>query len=222
MNRVKKALVVARSAFPSSKCAFPIVLVSHLTNRIDDSALLNKCLDHLVLTSKIRHFVVPNSQFRNEKAIVFMKDISKYFKKILANQKDSTKRNILLLFQKVMVETAEPYIFLEDLEEALNDDKGGIKFLLQSGLLARKNNEEYFFSVPKGSDFFESLMNGRKEIKRLFKMFKFNECNQSVFLKRTLRSSTLGSQFHIQDAIAIHLLRRVETPGGIILKLGNV
>eukprot|EP00299_Pterocystis_sp_00344_P019577 c9694_g1_i4.p1 GENE.c9694_g1_i4~~c9694_g1_i4.p1 ORF type:complete len:218 (+),score=39.97 c9694_g1_i4:277-930(+) len=86
-------------------------------------------------------------------------------------------------------------------------------------LTTRPSSELFSFSLPNIGPIIAMVLRGRKEALSFIRRKKFKDVLEKDLLKHKLKTSTLGSKFHMQDIVGAELVRLVKTPTGNLLQL---
>lgn len=68
---------------------------------------------------------------------------------------------------------------------------------------------------------FCSIIQGRKELMSFMKRRKYKEMMLALLEKKRLRFSQLDIRFHLRDLIGAGLLKTVETPTGLLVRVAK-
>ena len=81
-----------------------------------------------------------------------------------------------------------------------------------------RSNSMHLWS-PRLGFFVTSLIEGRKEMLKMFQRKKYREIKESRLFECKLRKSRLGIKYHLRDLIGLGLLDEKSTPVGKFFRL---
>ncbi|KAF3796354.1 Serine/threonine-protein kinase 19 [Nymphaea thermarum] len=109
------------------------------------------------------------------------------------------------------------------LSSAGNVKDDHISLLINAGLVTRQlaDSDMYWFSIPNIGSLLKGLSQGRKELMSFMKRRKYKEMMLALLEKKRLRFSQLDIRFHLRDLIGAGLLKTVETPTGLLVRVAK-
>ncbi|CAD7700987.1 unnamed protein product [Ostreobium quekettii] len=235
------AILLLKSQFPkfASAHVHPVVLKSQLYSIVTDRTIVDRELDSLRHSHKIRWLRLPFGT--DEYAVVVMED---YHEEINDAKRrhcstaenehagrvfDCFKEQILSSVVDVKVSHADLLNLLQCWSDSTPDqpvEEEQISALLGAGLLTRMTTarlQGYHFAVPSAGHVVASITKGRRELIGLFKKRRNSEIAEKELFsgKYKLKQSKLGVRFHTRDLVGKGILHQIRSTVGTVYRLAK-
>lgn len=224
----------------------PPLLLKHMIYPIfNNNTFVDKNLEEYIQQGKIRQFYL-NSIENDGICYLFTEDYLSYFSTITENYKksqlkigkevkkdlDSPNKKLqekttefdfdklyLDFVQYLLPQCTETFVSRKDLKEKTKCDDIGLEHLLKIGLFRNKDEDTFWFSIPNGGKFMDSLFKGRKEIFGMIKKKKFKEILLKDLIRKGLKTSDLTILYLIKDLLASNYIKMVDTHNGKLISI---
>ncbi|CAA6662487.1 unnamed protein product [Spirodela intermedia] len=224
------ALQMMRAQFPkiNKVSVEPFVLRSQLYSSIKDRTQVDRELESLKKEKVLRIFKLNTGQ--DDHAVMFMDDYNNQIG--VAMKRLGTKNEDLIQ----VFEWFKTYVTGTKLDVGIDHNElcsllsfGGkvkeehVSLLINAGFLTRQlvDPSMYWFSIPNIGLLLKGLSQGRKELVSLLRKRKHREMMLAALEKKRLRLSLLDMRFHLRDLIGSGVLKTVESPTGLIVRLSK-
>ncbi|CAF0716133.1 unnamed protein product [Brachionus calyciflorus] len=220
------ALNFFKSIFPNKMFEnLPEIIHLHqLYSLFKNRTEVDREIDSLRSESKIILFHFESNQ-QKEILICFTDDFKDYIGK---HVKENCKRkNLIDLFMEKILLQNNLTIDSDTLIDEYKLSDSDISILVQEGLLGIKDSSNFWFSIPNLGKFRRILVETRKSLLDLLRRQKYKEINLRLFFNNLLiqkhknfRSvNRLGAIYVLCDLIGNDLVRKIDSPMGIVIKL---
>ncbi|CAN6479468.1 unnamed protein product [Victoria cruziana] len=224
------ALRIMRTQFPKLEKASvePFVLRTQLYSSINDRTQVDRELESLRKEKVLRIFKLNTGQ--DDQAVMFMDDYLKQMDAAVKRVKAKDPADL------VVFEWFKMYVLASNLDVSIGHHElcillssGGnvkddhISLLINAGLVTRQlaDSDMYWFSIPNIGSSLKGLSQGRKELMSFMNRRKYKEIMLALLEKKRLRFSQLDVRFHLRDLIGAGLLKTVETPAGLLVRVAK-
>lgn len=168
-----------------------------------------------------------DSNLESETLICFRDDFKEY---ILTQIQQNSKHKYLIdiFLNKILPnETSQLSISKTSLLTDYKIGDSDISSLIQLGLLAIKDPSNFWFSIPNLGKFRRILLATRKSLLDLLRRQKYKEINLRSFFNNLLIQkhknfktiNKIGAIYVVCDLIGNDLIRKIDSPMGIVIKL---
>ncbi|CAA7398886.1 unnamed protein product [Spirodela intermedia] len=213
------ALQMMRAQFPK---------INKLYSSIKDRTQVDRELESLKKEKVLRIFKLNTGQ--DDHAVMFMDDYNNQIG--VAMKRLGTKNEDLIQ----VFEWFKTYVTGTKLDVGIDHNElcsllsfGGkvkeehVSLLINAGFLTRQlvDPSMYWFSIPNIGLLLKGLSQGRKELVSLLRKRKHREMMLAALEKKRLRLSLLDMRFHLRDLIGSGVLKTVESPTGLIVRLSK-
>ncbi|KAF3335867.1 serine/threonine-protein kinase 19 isoform X1 [Carex littledalei] len=224
------ALQMMRAQFPKldKVVVQPFILRSQLYSSVKDRTQVDRDLESLKKEAVVRVFKLNTGT--DDNAIMFMDDyliqMDNAVKRL--DVKDRELSEVFGWFKQYVIKSkTDVTISHPELCSLLSN--GGdvtekhVTLLINAGLLTRQLIDQnlYWFAIPNIGSILKGLSQGRKELISLINRTKYKEMVLANLEKKKLRLSPLDIRFHIRDLIGSGLLKTVQSPIGILIRLSR-
>lgn len=211
------ALLLLMKDFPVEKFSKglpPIAFVHQLYSIIKCKTTVDREIDELQACNKVRLFKLGAAD--SSLAVVFTEDL----KKIVLSATETQCSNVIKkFFDIVLNEIRDVSVEKNILRERFHLCEHDVSELVNTGLLAVRTVNSYWFSVPSVGPFMKSYLKGRKAVLMSVRKAKYSEILLPELEKRPLEKSLkLGMQYYIHDIVGAELVNCTETTSGIVLR----
>ncbi|CAM9223572.1 unnamed protein product [Discosporangium mesarthrocarpum] len=97
--------------------------------------------------------------------------------------------------------------------------------LIRAGFLLPRRDvgpeDAYWFFIPELGKFMNSVRQGRGEILSALKRTRYKEARRDALEKKRLSKSGLPVTFHIRDMLGLGIVRELDTPAGVFIKIAT-
>ncbi|CAM9332678.1 unnamed protein product [Ectocarpus sp. 12 AP-2014] len=96
--------------------------------------------------------------------------------------------------------------------------------LIRAGFLLPRRDvgreEAYWFSMPQLGKVITSIARGRKDVLAALKRTRYKEMRRAALEKKNPAKATgLPLSFHVRDLLGLGMIRELDTPSGMFLRL---
>lgn len=225
-NPVLYALEFFKSIFPSKMFEdLPQIIHLHqLYSLFKNRTQVDRDIDSLRTESKIILFHFESNN-QKEILICFTEDFNEYIKNQV-KEKCTNKALIAKFLDKILLHN---HLTID--QHTLTDEYGlsdsDITVLVQVGLLGIKDPSHFWFSIPNLGKFRRILVETRKSLLDLLRRQKYKEINLRLFFNNLLIQkhrnfktvNRLGAIYVLCDLIGNDLIRKIDSPMGVVIKL---
>ncbi len=225
-------LLLLRNEFPKGLPMCRFVIKSHIYSVLSDKTTADRELDRLTRSREV--LIIKLASDGDDDAVVLRSDYAAAVDAI-KRRRSECQRRVLDWFASSLVGIS-PHSYIDERKvehelraflEAIGEDADGfeafVTLLIQSGLLKRRAGTSggYWFSIPNVGVFVRNLVDGRRSLLSLLKRRRRGEILQWELEKFKLARSSLGSKYHIRDAIGAGFVESVPTTCGPLLRLSG-
>ncbi|XP_031503385.1 uncharacterized protein LOC116266352 isoform X2 [Nymphaea colorata] len=206
----------------------PFILRSQLYSSVKDRTQVDRELESLRKEKVLRIFKLNTGQ--DDQAVMFMDDYLKQMDSAVKRVKAKDPADVVVFeWFKMYVITSNLDVGIGHhelcflLSSAGNVKDDHISLLINAGLVTRQlaDSDMYWFSIPNIGSLLKGLSQGRKELMSFMKRRKYKEMMLALLEKKRLRFSQLDIRFHLRDLIGTGLLKTVETPTGLLVRVAK-
>ncbi|KAJ3670606.1 hypothetical protein LUZ60_008032 [Juncus effusus] len=224
------ALQIMRAQFPKlDKVTIqPFILMSQLYSSVKDRTQVDRDLESLKKDKTVRVFKLNTGN--DDHAIMFIEDyviqMENSVKRL--DVKDKELARVFEWFKEHVI-GSKTGVSIDHSELCCLLSNGGkltdkhVTLLINAGLLIHQliDHNSYWFTIPNIGSVLKGLTQGRKEILSLINHTKYKEIMLTNLEKKRLRFSPLDIRFHIRDLIGSGLLKTVQSPMGLLVRLSR-
>ncbi len=121
-----------------------------------------------------------------------------------------------------LLQPTDSCISKSDLTSVYSVCDSTITYLIQNCFLTIKDSHAYFHTIPNLGQLFNFVSNARGSIRFVISKKKYKEMNIYELKHRNLKKlKQLGLMYHLFDVIGNDMVKLVDSPMGIVLKLNN-
>ena len=239
------AVMMLRNKFPPSVPMCPLALKTHIYSVVNDRTAVDRQLEELNRNNKVQ--IIKLATNRNDYGVALWEDYAAAVRACGEDRRASAagpgpgeesdgEKLFDWFLSSLVARISHCYVsdlqmerelraFLASVEGAdPNAYDAHITLLIRSGLLTRRTSVHggYWISVPNVGVFVKSLNAGRKRLLGIVRRRKRSEMLQWDLEKVKLpKKTTLGTPFHLRDALGSGVFEQVETTCGPLLRLAN-
>eukprot|EP00160_Parvularia_atlantis_P000030 Unigene10023_Nuclearia_a/m.30622 Unigene10023_Nuclearia_a/g.30622 ORF Unigene10023_Nuclearia_a/g.30622 Unigene10023_Nuclearia_a/m.30622 type:complete len:134 (-) Unigene10023_Nuclearia_a:48-449(-) len=107
------------------------------------------------------------------------------------------------------------------LAEEMGATEEEIAFLVRSGFMTLRDGSSLWFSVPQLGSYVVQLTNGRSDVLAILRRRKFHEIAERVLVRKRLRRSQLGWEYHLSDLAGTQDIELKHTSEGNLVRLAG-
>ncbi|KAJ4778122.1 Serine/Threonine-kinase [Rhynchospora pubera] len=224
------ALQMMKAQFPKldKVVVRPFILRSQLYSSVKDRTQVDRDLESLKKEAVVRVFKLNTG--KDDHAIMFMDDYLAQMENAVKryDAKDKQLSDVFDWFKQYVIKSkTDVSISHPELCSLLSN--GGdvtekhVTLLINAGLLTCQLIDQnlYWFVIPNIGSILKGLSQGRKELLSLINRTKYKEMVLANLEKKRLRLSPLDIRFHIRDLIGSGLLKTVQSPIGLLIRLSR-
>lgn len=192
----------------------PMVITHLLYGVVTNRTTVDRELDELQRTGTLRMLKLPSRG--EDSALVLSTDYAADISRLAAQETQGSKRSACTLLLSALPHARGASVAKDTLAKLVGngvpDLEKAVTHLVSLGLLTPKRSQHdvkqayarpsYWFSVPQMGVFVKSLVSGRKELLGFIKRARYKEILRSNLNLKQLRSTKLGIDFHVRDAVA--------------------
>jgi len=219
----------------------PIFLVNQLYSIVKDATAVDQELEYLIQSRIIRLIHLNTS--RKDMAVVFVIDARSFLEQVRSEvslKRSLSEKNALVAFKRdsslldhgfdaftsdLLDNCTQPWISKVRLLEALHlvrsaeDRERAVQLLLDVGVLLRRDVDTFWVTLPRIGLLVRSLTAGRRELIQVLRRAPYAEMYREELCAHRLKSTHLTVPFLLRDMLGCAMLKEVEAPGGMIIRI---
>ncbi|KAJ4802661.1 Serine/Threonine-kinase [Rhynchospora pubera] len=219
------ALQMMKAQFPKldKVVVRPFILRSQLYSSVKDRTQVDRDLESLKKEAVVRVFKLNTG--KDDHAIMFVDDYLAQMENAVKryDAKDKQLSDVFDWFKQYVIKSKTDVSISHPELCSLLSNGGDVTEKHVTSMPTRQLIDQnlYWFVIPNIGSILKGLSQGRKELLSLINRTKYKEMVLANLEKKRLRLSPLDIRFHIRDLIGSGLLKTVQSPIGLLIRLSR-